>query len=434
VVRIAAVAILAFVAASIAAQQVPLDRVDPTGAAVTFWYQHPGDRDRAMQKLIAEFNATNPWRITVTGEYAGTYDEIYNKMIAAIAAGNPPQLAVAYQNQAATYEVSGALVDLNPYVSDPKWGLGSTRADFVPGFIDQDVNRQFGGARLGFPPNRSIEVLYYDEAWLRKLGAAGPPATWAEFEELCRRATDAKAGTYGYAIDPFDASHLFAMVITFGGNIAAPGGGYRFDTPQMRSVMQMLQRLYANGWAKKIAQQYGYQTEFGSARALFSISSTSGIPFYDAAVKANPAGPFPWSIAAVPQSRAGGQAAIDLYGASWSVPESTPRQELAAWLFIRWFCEPKQQAAWAEISGYFPVRRSAGPLMAGYLAANPLFAKAWDLLGRATLESEPPYAGYDLVRDKELAALGSILNGADIGATLARLDAEAARLYRQSAP
>ena len=57
-----------------------------------------------MQAMLDEFNSTNHWKITVRGEYAGPYDQIYNKMVAAIAAGKPPELVVAYQNQAATYD------------------------------------------------------------------------------------------------------------------------------------------------------------------------------------------------------------------------------------------------------------------------------------------------------------------------------------------
>ncbi len=69
-------------AASLFGQATSLSSVDPTGATVTFWYQHPQQRDVEMKKLIAEFNSTNPWKITVQGEYAGGYNDIYSKMVA----------------------------------------------------------------------------------------------------------------------------------------------------------------------------------------------------------------------------------------------------------------------------------------------------------------------------------------------------------------
>ncbi len=429
-----ALMIVALLAVGLSLTAQSLSGVDPSGTTITYWYQHSTARDTAMKAMIAEFNTSNPWKITVQGEYAGGYNDIYNKMVASIAAGKPPDLVVAYQNQAAGYQVSGALTDLEPYVMDAKWGLGKDYDDFVPGFIRQDINKQFGGQRLGFPPNRSIEVLYYNLTWLKALGATVPPATWFDFEALCKKATDTAKGTYGYSLDPFDASHLFAFVISYGGDIArADGKGYQFNTPQMKAVMTMMKRLYDGGWAKKNAKQYDYQNEFGNSQALFSISSTSGINFYDAVVKASKA-PFDWSVAAVPQATALNKPAMDLYGASVSVPKTTPEKQLAAWLFIKWFSEPKQQAKWTEISGYFPVRKSATPLIADYLGKNKVFAAAWSLLTTADLRSEPPYAGYDLVRDKMLGAYNAILDGKSITTELANLDQAANKIFKDSAP
>lgn len=429
-----ALVIMALLAFGLSLSAQSLAGVDPTGATITYWYQHAKDKDTSMKAIIAEFNATNPWKITVQGEYAGGYNDIYNKMVVAIAADKPPDLVVAYQNQAATYQVSGALTNLEPYVQDPKWGLGKDYDDFVPGFIKQDISAQFDYQRLGFPPNRSIEVLYYNITWLKALGATVPPATWPEFEALCKKATDKAKGTYGYSLDPFDASHLFAFVISYGGDIArSDGKGYTFNTPQMKAVMTMMKRLYDGGWAKKNAKQYDYQNEFGNSQALFSISSSSGINYYDAVVKASKA-PFDWSIGAVPQSTTLNKPAIDLYGASVSVPKTSPEKQLAAWLFIKWFSEPKQQAKWAGISGYFPVRKSAEPLLADYLAKNKVYAAGWNLLKTADLRSEPFYAGYDPVRVKMVAAYNAILDGKDISATLADLDREANKIFKDSAP
>jgi multiple sugar transport system substrate-binding protein len=412
-----------------------LSGVDPTGQTVTYWYQHSQDRDTAMKKMIAGFNATNPWKITVNGSYEGGYDQIYNKMVAAIAAGNPPDLVVAYQNQAATYEVSDALVDLNPYVKDPTWGFTSNElSDFFGGFINQDVNAQFGGKRLGFPPNRSIEVMYVNLARLKALGLS-VPKTWTEFAAACARATDAAKGTYGYALDNLDASHIFSFVISRGGGFArADGKGYMLNTPQMKESMVFMRDLYEKGYARKIASQYADQNEFGNGAALFTIGSTSGLPYYDQAVKAGRNGDFDWTIAAVPQSSASRAPAIDLYGASVSVPKTTPRKQLAAWLFIKWFSQPEQQAAWTEVSKYFPVRKSAEPLIKDLLASDPKFASAWSLLKTADLKAEPPYAGYDLVRDAITAAYSRILDGADPDRTLADLEVQANKIFKDSSP
>ena len=409
--------------------------VDPTGAQITFWYQHSAERDTAMQALLAEFNRTNPWKITVHGEYAGPYDQIYNKMVAAIAAGNTPELVVAYQNQSATYAVSNAIVDLDPYVHDPTWGVQKDLGDFIAGFINQDYTSQFGGMRLGFPPNRSIEILYSNTAMLKAAGIAAPARTWDEFYADCQKVTSAQKGTYGYALDNLDASHVFSFVISRGGSFTTPDGtAYRLDTPEMKDTFLYMRKLLTAGLARKIAKKYDDQTEFGNGAAAFAVGSTSGIPYYGAAVKAGRGGAFDWGIGPVPQSTTSRPPAIDLYGASVSVTRTTPKKQLAAWLFIRWFSEARQQAAWTHESLYFPVRRSAEPLIADILKSDPRFATAWELLKTADLKGEPPFAGYDLVRDAISSAYSRVLDGADVDSTLAALQAQAQKILKDSSP
>ena len=425
----------ALAARPLSAQTAKLSAVDPTGAQISYWYQHSGDRDKAMQVMIADFNRTNPWKITVRGEYAGPYDQVYNKMVAAIAAGSPPELVVAYQNQAATYAASGALVDLDPYVHDPKWGIQGQLGDFFAGFINQDVTTRYGGLRMGFPPNRSIEVMYYDAAMLRAAGISTPPRTWDEFAADSAKVTVPGRGTYGYALDNLDASHVFAMVISRGGTFTTPDGtGYRLDTAQMKDTLVFMRKLTASGAARRIAKKYDDQADFGNGLAAFTLASTSGLPYYDSAVKAGKNGVFDWGIAPVPQAAPTRTPALDLYGASVSVPKTTPQKQLAAWLFIRWFSEAPQQAAWTRVSMYFPVRRSVEPLIGDILKSDRRFASAWGMLKTADLRGEPPFAAYDLVRDAITAAYSKVLDGADVDSTLAALQAQAEKILKDSGP
>ena len=406
-----------------------LAAVDPSSQTVTYWYQHSGSREKALQAMISDFNATNQWHITVKGEYAGGYDQTYNKMITAIAGNSMPDLVVAYQNQAATYEESGVLVDLNPYVKSTKWGVEDQLSDFFPGFINQDINSQFGGKRLGFPPNRSMEVLYYNADWMRKLGLSTPPASWSDFLSMCKAATNKANGTVGYDIST-DASNVFAQVISRGGNITGPGGkGYSLDTPEMKASMTFMQNLYKSGYAQKIAEKYGDQTDFGNSKSMFAMGSTSGLPFYEQAVSGSKQ-PFAWSVAAIPHTMA--KPVLNIYGASISVTKSTPAKELASWLFIRWMSEPKQQAEWTRVSNYFPVRISTADSLGDYLKQNPRFADAFDLLKSSDTLAEPPFAGYDLVRDAISAAFNAILDGADVNTTLSDLNTKANKLYKES--
>jgi multiple sugar transport system substrate-binding protein/sn-glycerol 3-phosphate transport system substrate-binding protein len=411
--------------------QTSLANVEPSKAEVTFWHNHSRDREKLLNEIIDLFNKTNQWRITVKGEFAGNYGQIYNKMITALAARTAPGLVVAYQNNAAAYQLADGLTDLNPYLRDSKWGL--TRAeldDFFPIYLAQDVYPQFGGARLGFPPNRSMEVLFYNSDMLGRLGFAGPPKTWDEFYEMSRKATNKAAGIWGYQIRT-DASNFFSQVISRGGEIARPdGSGYTLNTPQARASMEFIQKLYRDGYATKIAQpaQFSDQADFGNGKTLFTMSSTSGLPFYQQAVDAG--AKFNWSIAAVPYTTSA--PAMNIYGASMSVPKTTPEKQLAAWIFLKWFTEPDQMARWAIASNYFPTRKSAANSLMDYIAKNPAYKIGFDL--QVYGKAEPPFAGYDNVRDAITKAMNDIIDGASVSDTLAKLDSEANKIHREARP
>jgi multiple sugar transport system substrate-binding protein len=407
--------------------------VDPTGAQVVYWHQHSGARQKGLQDMVNQFNSTNPYKVTVKEEYAGAYNDIYNKMITAIAAGSMPGLVVAYQNQAAGYQVAKALVDMDVYVQDAKWGMSKEdQADFFEGFFLQDKSAQFGGMRLGFPPNRSAEVLYYNKTWLKAIGFSAPPKTPDEFYQIVKAARDPAQNRWGYSVRT-DASNVFSLAAARGGTILAFGGqGYKFSSSELQAYMELFQKMYKEGIVKKIAEAYGDQTDFGNSKVLFTMGSTSGIPFYDDAVKKGAAGAFDWSVAAIPFTTA--KPVVNVYGASVSIPKTTPAQQLGAWLFVKWFSEPTQQYRWLELSNYFPVRKSVAAQMGGYLAKNPKFKDAWDLLNASATVAEPPFAGYDEVRDAASKAFSAILDGADVTKTLANLDTEANKINKKAAP
>jgi len=56
--------------------------------------------------------------------------------------------------------------------------------------------------------------------------------------------------------------------------------------------------------------------------------------------------------------------------------KSTPQQQLAAWLFVRWMELPRVQARLAAAGSELPVRKSALELMADFAKANSQWAIA----------------------------------------------------------
>ena len=365
-------------------------------------------------------------------------------MIAGLTTGEVPGLIVAYQNQAAAYEVADGLVSLDPYINHPVYGLTEEeKADFFQAFLNSDRLPQFGGQAYGFPPARSMEVLYYNIDWmneLRESGAIsfdGPPQTPEQFIEAACAATQQPFSknqsdfSAGMELDT-DASALAALVFARGGDIYDyENGVFTYNTPEAIDALTMMQQLVEQGCVAQIAEKYGDQTDFGNGKILFTQGSSSGLPFYASAVNDGETGGFAWSVAPVPYT--GDNPVQNIYGASTSVTKTDPATQLASWLFLKYWTSPEAQAEWAKASNYFPTRASVAENMSDYFAENEAYATAFDLLQYG--KSEPPVAGYDNIRDiAEQTFIDIVFNGADPETALAELDAQANAIQEESAP
>ena len=421
------------VAAPAGAQADPWSAVDPSGQTVVFWHNHTRDRQDALQAIVQTFNESNPYGITVTQETQGSYADIFRKMLGLLGTPEVPDLVVAYQNQAATYQLREALVDMTSLLQSPKWGLSEEeQADFFPAFFHQDVFPLFDNARLGLAPNRSMEVLYYNREWLFELGYEEPPSTPEAFMEVACKAvgnpfSKSPGGrAMGYLLG-LDASRMASWTFAFGGDIFDyETRAYTYDSDGARRAMAFLQDLYAEGCARPVTERGGAMADFSTGRLLFASGSSSGLPFVKAAVDAG--AQFDWSVAPLPRTTA--TPVMNVYGASVSMPRSSPERELATWLFVKHFTSPDIQAGWGQAANYFPVRQSAADSLGDYFQLHGPYKLAFDLLQYG--HHEPPVPGYDFVRAMAEEALAAVFaHGRDVEQTLGRLNRDANASLRE---
>ena len=433
--RISVLVVLAFVFSALAlptlAQDDPWADVDPSGQNVLFWYRVTGSDEEGLQELIAEFNASNEWGITVEGYTQGGYNELSDKMMGTIGTEDQPNVVIAYQNNMLDYYTLDGLAIMDDLAASPTWGLSEEdMADFIPGFVNQDVFPNIG--RLGMPPQRSMAAMFYNVDWLDELAAnglvsfEGPPVTPEQFKEAaCAAAENPFSGTTG-DVEPsgygirFDASQLASWVFAFGDDLFDYENiTYTFDSPEAIAAMEFVADLFASGCARDYVG-FDDQAAYGQGVLLFFGSSTSGMGYIQAAVEEGYAGN--WALTAYPYP--GETPGMNVYGASVSIGAAEPEAVLASWLFIKFLSSTETSATWADVSDYFPVRYSSADLLDDWFEANPNFAVAWDLLPYGIYE--PPVAGYDPVR--RLIAdeyLIRIFEGEDVATVMAELNVEA---------
>ena len=292
------------------------ENVDPTGAEATVWYRVSRDNQIAfMDMLTKEFNNNNPFGIKITAVSAGHYGQIFTKFVNLIGTEELPDMVVGYQNQLALFNMPGAesLIDMNDLVKSKKWAMHpETMADIPDSFLAQDISSDFGNARLGFPPRRSMEILYANLDWLKELGYDDIPKNPKDFRAAACKASkqpfsgskDPSAKSVGWEIGT-DASRLGSVILAHGGEtLDKSKGAYVFDNAQALSAAKLISEMSEEGCLRSATEKYGEQTDFGNGVALFTTGSSSGLPYYGKAVSkgAN----FNWSIYAVltpPRSR-----------------------------------------------------------------------------------------------------------------------------------
>lgn len=396
------------------AQEGSTDRlaaIDPTDQDVLMWYTHEGGREQALLDMIDLFNTTNPHGIRVRGEHLGGHDELYHQMLLGIEGGPMPQIVEAYQNQAQAYHRAGVVTDLEPYMGSTLWGLTEReRSDYITEFLQQD---NIDGVQTALLPNRSMEVLYYNQAWLEELGFDGPPEDWATFATMCKAAAQqpfsGRTGTRSLGILwERDASRLASIIFSLGGDVMNEARtAYTYNTPETREALTLMRELVQSGAAALTTDNADRQAFF-AGEVLFAQRSSAGGPQFDDAIGER----FSWNVAGLPTNQP--MPVENVYGASLAVINSTPPQQLASWLFIRWFTQPEQQDRWSTESGYFPVRRSIAHRL------GPYFRVAYNLLqyGRP----EPSVGGYEPVRALVADMIEAVVNGADMDAALVQLE------------
>jgi ABC-type glycerol-3-phosphate transport system substrate-binding protein len=369
------------------------------GVHVTFWHAWTDASRGVIEDQVDEFNRSNPWGIQVEAIPQGSYDQISDQIALVGKTGALPDIVVAYLYQALAWDASGVrLADLSAYVNDPVWGMDEqSLVDFYPIFWEHD---QVGDQRFGFPAQGSAQLLYYNTTWAKELGFNAPPESPEEFQaQACaaaqtfKRDNDPRNDQMGGWIISTDYPSVLAWMYAFGAEIqAADGEGYRFNTPQVEGAFDFLRGLLDSGCAW-LGESQTPEAEFAARQGLFATGSVAGILYQEEAFVAA-GSQDEWDVIPFPSPR--GEPAITAYGPSFQILRSTPKRQLASWLFVQWLGGAERQAQLAQVSGYYPVRASSLEYMGVLPAAHPQWKTAVDLLSYA--HPEPTLRSWGVVR------------------------------------
>ena len=364
------------------------------GKQVQVWHPWFGAEASLFESQVAEFNTENEWGIVIRAESKGNYSELFSLTDEALQESSNPQIVIALPEHALAWKDN--VVDLNPYVNDPEYGLNTSDiSDFPTVIWSQD---EVDGTRYAVPAQRTARFLLYNQSWARELGFESPPATSAEFERQACAANQA-LGTDdnpdnnalgGWLIDT-NAITPLSWMLAFEGGVQEEEG-YRFLVPGNIEAFKFLKTLQQKGCAWVASPDLTAFDRFAARQALFATASLEELPEQSRAFTAAN-NRDEWTVLAFPGVE---REALVVYGSSFVLFESDDVTQLASWLFMRWMLAAENQARWVQSTGLFPLRTSTMNLLTDYSADHPQWASAVELLSEG--EGTPQLSSWRVVR------------------------------------
>jgi sn-glycerol 3-phosphate transport system substrate-binding protein len=343
-------------------------------ADVIWWHAMSGELGRQVEKLAADFNASqSDYRILPS--YKGNYTETVTAAIFAFRSRSQP--AIVQVNEIATATMMAAKGAIYPVYQL----MRDEREDFAPSAYLPAVTGYYAdvdGNLLSFPFNASTPILYYNKDMFRDAGLDPDvvPKTWPEVGLAAKRLRE-RGAACGFTtswpswinIENFSAFHnlpIASRANGFGGLDAV----LTFNNP---TVVRHIAQL-AEWQATKV---YDYSGRAQSAEPRFQRGECGifiGSSGTRADIKANSKfeigyGMMPYwpDVAGAPQNTIIGGATL------WVLRDRPAAEYKGVAKFFAFLSKPEVQAAWHQNTGYLPITRAAFDLTRaqGFYDRNP---------------------------------------------------------------
>jgi sn-glycerol 3-phosphate transport system substrate-binding protein len=341
---------------------------------IQWWHAMSGELGRHVEKLAADFNATQTgYRIVPV--YKGNYTETVTASIFAFRSRTQP--AIVQVNEIATATMmaaKGATYPVYELMRDQAEAFNPSA--YLPAITGYYTD--MAGNMLSFPFNASTPILYYNKDLFRAAGLNPdePPRTWPELGAAAKRLRTAGA-VCGFTtawpswinVENFSAFHNIP-VATKSNGLGGLDAVLTFNNPLMvRHITQLAE------WQK--TKVFDYSGRATAAEPRFQKSECGiflGSSGTRADILANAKfevgyGMMPYwpDVTAAPQNSIIG-------GATLWVLRDRPREEYKGIAkFFAFLSQPEVQATWHQKTGYLPITRAAYELtrQQGFYDRNP---------------------------------------------------------------
>ncbi len=366
------------------------------GVSIRFWHPYSGEIGASFDRLADEFSRQSQWQITVESQGFGGVDLLNEQMQAVLAQGNLPNLVIAPLYQALRWnQERSILVDWSLYTEDVRWGLSvSEKQAYYPNLWDVAL---MDGHRWGIAARRVAQLLLYNASWARELGFDAAPRTLTDFQEqACSLSSDGTQGgdssAKGYLFS-HDYPTILGWFMAFGAQIAGNDRlEYEFKSPEVQDAFFYLRKLFDQGCTLSVADLEP-SAVFAQRQALFVPVHSGQLTAVEQTLE-NAANTDRWTV--LPFPTANGEGAVLLYGTDFVLLQSSEREQLAAWLFVRWLLEKENQQRLAQETLGLSLRMDVAETLQGDAHLSAVYRAALGYLPLGV--NEPMWASWDTVR------------------------------------
>jgi ABC-type glycerol-3-phosphate transport system substrate-binding protein len=384
-----------------------------------------------MKQLINEFNQENLWGITVEAVPIGGTSMLNEQMSAAIVEKRLPHIVLAPSDQITVWYEASAIAELDPYIAHLEWGLRETEKSEIPTVYWR--GSQVADRQIGFPAFHTQTLLFYNQTWAKELGFSEAPRTPDDLKkQVCSAAKQNNQtnrvdyiGTGGWIADK-DPQVILSWLLAFEAN---PFSGdnhlrYQFDTPASLRTFNFFRDLLDQGcaWISRNPSPYDY---FARRQALIYSGTPQDFPAQLRAQQ-RAASQDEWLMLPYPAL----EKPVNLASTySYAILRSTPVEQLAAWLFLRYMSQPERQTQLLLTSSTLGVNRRSQEAVAQYRQRYPM----WQGLNlEFNIVLTPNASSWRIVRrvleDAGWQAIQTYTKPADIPGILTALDQQVLEL------
>jgi multiple sugar transport system substrate-binding protein len=411
--------------------------VEKQPVEISFWTGTGAQNLPFLQAMVEAFMGEYP-NIKVDFSNQGALNDLTVKLTQNIVSRTTPTVSNINSPTFPEYIASDAIVDLAPFLNDPKIGYTAQElADFFQNYIEEVKSFGPAGTMYAWPTNKkTTDILNYNKTFFDAHGWTAPK-TWDEvvaYSEIIKKET----GKPGFSYDTSYGEAAFKTMSTqWGSPYVKQDGTVDVDNEASLAVLKFYKENMDKGLFTLPALMPSAGGNYSNSAFVMEecymfVGPAAGIQ-YNIPNPAKGQKNFEVGVAPVPQKDVNNPATFSK-GENYAVfSNSTVEQRVAAWLLITYLSDAENNVQWLVNTGNLPISNSQVDT-AGYqafLASKEGKPYYYAIAVKAALDMKD-YMRYDVAFDQagQLAAkVGTmwksvLIGGADPAKSLAALQAE----------